>query len=220
MRLFLAHKEGIYKDFNNKIFKSSMRKYEVGFLDIKIDGVLNDFISDKKHHSGIKKAVFANSIKNYPLWEKFLKQKLKFGYMGENILFDEICENSVFIGDIFESKDVILRVIQPRKPCAKLSAIFKNRNFTYEIFKTGLSGWYFEVLKEGILRNDDEFKIIRGDDLNLSILDVNKAFFDPKNNLEIFKKMQKSKFLNPSWIDTINKRLNNSFNDTFMKEIS
>ena len=39
-------------------------------------GFEGDEVADTKHHGGVNKAVFANSLENYPAWEAYLGLKI------------------------------------------------------------------------------------------------------------------------------------------------
>lgn len=98
--------------------------------------------------------------------------------MGENLSIDGLCEQNVCIGDIHQFSNAILQVSEPRKPCVKISKIHNNSNFTHEIFKTGLSGWYYKVLQVGQIRKYENIKILEKILLHLVYLNsIN--FFTP-----------------------------------------
>lgn len=98
--------------------------------------------------------------------------------MGENLSIDGLCEQNVCIGDIHQISNAILQVSEPRKPCVKISKIHNNSNFTHEIFKTGLSGWYYKVLQVGQIRKHENIKILEKILLHLVYLNsIN--FFTP-----------------------------------------
>ena len=64
-------------------------------------GFEGDEVADTKHHGGVNKAVFANSLENYPAWEAYLGLKnLPLGAMGENLTVSGLDENSVNVGDV------------------------------------------------------------------------------------------------------------------------
>ncbi|WP_089189061.1 MOSC domain-containing protein [Campylobacter sputorum] len=209
-----------YSDENKKEFSSALIKniYQ-DRITIDINGVNKDCISDTKNHGGTNKAVFANALSNYKIWNDFLGKKLNIGDMGENITMKNLDENSVFIGDIHYIGSCILQVSQPRKPCAKLYKIHKNRNFTKFIFSSGLSGWYYKVLKSGECLLGDEVKVEQIEKTRLSIMDLNKLFFAPKENIKLFDKLKNLNTIENNWVKTIQKRLDYSYDNSYMKEL-
>ena len=139
---------GKIKDYGK--FKSAFIK-DIYLQDAFIStlGLSENEIADTKHHGGLQKAVFANALENYEFWEKFLGQKLRYGAMGENLTLSGLDEKSVCVGDVHRLGEVILQVSEPRSPCVKISKVHQKSDFCAKIFESGLSGWYYKVLKEG-----------------------------------------------------------------------
>lgn len=214
---------GKIKDYGS--FKSAFIKdiyLKEAFIDS--SGIDQNEIADQTHHGGKNKAIFANAIKNYPLWENFLQKKINFGFMGENLSITELDETNVCIGDIHKIGQVILQVSEPRKPCIKISMVHCCKNFTEEIFKSGLSGWYYRVLKKGTLSQNDTIQILEKNSISLSILELNHLFFNPKEairkNKYSFEKIEKlENLLSQNWRNTIKSRLNNTYNLDYMKNL-
>ncbi|WP_169763852.1 MOSC domain-containing protein [Campylobacter mucosalis] len=180
-------------------------------------GFIGDEVADAIHHGGEQKAIFANSYQNYPRWEEFLSLKnLPFGAMGENLTIDGLDENSVCVGDIHKVGSLIIQVSQPRKPCSKLSKRWNNANMSGEIFKTGLSGWYYRVLEEGSCKAGDEVKILQKDSVGLSVMQLNQLFFAPNENLDILDKLLCIDTLAGNWVDDIKKRIGGSYDASYM----
>ena len=59
---------------------------------------------------------------------------------------DELC-----IGDSFQIGEAVVQVSQPRQPCFKLSLIHERKDMPLLIQNTGYTGYYFRVLKEGMV---------------------------------------------------------------------
>ncbi|CAM2869832.1 MOSC domain-containing protein [Helicobacter burdigaliensis] len=209
-----------YKNFQSAFLKDIYLQY-AKVETLKIQG---DEIADTKHHGGFNKAIFANSCQNYPLWEKFLNKKLNFGAMGENLSLNGMHECNVCIGDIHKINNVILQVSEPRKPCIKISLIHNHKGFTQEIFRSGLSGWYYKVLETGELHAQANITILEKNEVNLSILELNALFFNPKNSVKqnpnILSKLEKlDTLLSKNWHDCIQKRLNNTYDISYMQKL-
>ncbi|WP_229770917.1 MOSC domain-containing protein [Campylobacter portucalensis] len=166
-------------------------------------GFENDMVFDTKNHGGLEKAIFANSTKNYKIWAKFLNKNINYGDMGENLTINGLDESSVCVEDIHKIGSLVIQVSQPRKPCFKISKMFKHKNFTAKIIETGLTGWYYRVLEESILKCGDEVKIIQKYSVNLSILELNKLFYNLNDNSNIFEKLKICKTLSNEWNGSI-----------------
>lgn len=130
-------------------------------------GLLTDEQADRRHHGGHLKAVHQMSPATYDKLNKEFGLKLTVGMLGENLTttpvsgLPDMTEATVCIGDIFqygEGDDCVqLRIVQPRRPCYKINdqigSLPSNRNVASWITSQGIPGWYFQVVKDGILDN-------------------------------------------------------------------
>lgn len=208
-------------DSLNKTWKTAMFKVAQD-SEVFADefGFLGDSVEDLKNHGGIEKAIFANSYQNYEKWQNFLGFKnIPFGAMGENLTIDGLDENSVFIGDIHQIGSLVLQVSQPRKPCFKLSKRWLNKNMATEIFKTGTTGWYYRVLQSGSCKVGDEIKIVQKDSVGMSVMQLNRLFYAPNENLNLIKKLNELKNLAGNWQDDIQRRISNTYDTDYMRNL-
>ncbi|MEB3283538.1 MAG: MOSC domain-containing protein [Lyngbya sp.] len=142
------------------------RSWSTGFFKEPIQGLIwlgktnlvGDGQADLKNHGGVDKAVLGYAAEHYPIWRKSLNQiqdKINFPYgaFGENFTIGEQTETSVCIGDIYQVGEAKIQVSQPRKPCWKLSRRWGIQDLALEVQKTGRTGWYFRVLKEGYVKS-------------------------------------------------------------------
>ena len=183
-------------------------------------GFVGDNVADIKHHGGVEKAVFANSYENYPSWQKYLGLgNLPFGAMGENLTISGLHEDDVCIGDIHKIGSLVLQVSQPRKPCFKLSKRWMNRELANEIFKTGLTGWYYRVLEKGACKVKDEVNVVLKDNIQMSISQVNSLFYSPKENLNLVDKFFKLETITKSWKDDMVRRVEGRYNTDYMEKL-
>lgn len=104
--------------------------------------------------------------------------------MSENLSIDGLYEQNVCIDDIHQISNAKLQVSEPRKPCVKISRIHNNSNFTHEIFKMGLSGWYYKVLQVEQIRKYENIKILEKKSTSLSIFKLNQLFYSPHQILK------------------------------------
>ncbi|MBE3606687.1 MOSC domain-containing protein [Campylobacter sp. RM13119] len=208
------------KDTLNKPWKTAMFKVaQVGEVEASELGFVGDSVADRKHHGGVKKAIFANSYENYAEWEKFLEFKnLPFGAMGENLTISGLDENSVCVGDIHQIGTLVLRVTQPRKPCFKLSKRWLNEDMASEIFKTGRTGWYYEVLKAGSCKAGDEIRVVKAQN-SLSIMQINRLFYAPNENLELMERFLALEVLPSTWHDDIKRRMDGVYDTSYMRNL-
>ena len=206
------------KDFLDKYWESgsfkepTLEKVWAGKL-----GLSGDEVADKVHHGGEEKAIFANSYENYKEWSEFLGEEVPFGALSENLTISGLHESTVFLGDIHKIGETILQVSQPRKPCWKISKRWNNKKFTHEIYTTGLTGWYYRVLEEGLIEAGDEVVVLSHEEEQVSILDANMAFANPIMHREILERILNIPSLAPSYRASIEKRIAGEFSLEYMR---
>lgn len=207
------------KDFLEKEWQSASFK-EVSHTPLfaHFTGFSGDEVADTVHHGGVDKAIFANSYENYAHWATFLEQKsLPFGALAENLTITGLHEQSVMLGEVHQIGTAILQVSQPRKPCWKISRRWNHKAFTNEIFTSGLTGWYYKVLQEGLIGSDDEVKVIQQKTPQISILKANEAFREPEKYKSILETILDIPSLASSYQESIVKRLKNESDLGYMK---
>jgi len=205
------------KDFLRKAWESASFKTPVSSVYVSFKGLQGDSVADKVHHGGTDKAVFANSYENYPRWAEFLGlPELPFGALAENLTVTGLDESNVCLGDIHEIGDVTLQVVQPRKPCWKISRRWQNKAFTKEIYDSGLTGWYYKVLKEGFIQSGDAIKV-QSDPQKITILQANEAFKNPKQNQKTMQTILHMECVAKGLKDSLEKALEGSVDLGYMK---
>ncbi|MBS4235054.1 MOSC domain-containing protein [Campylobacter vulpis] len=187
-------------------------------------GLSENEIADTKNHGGVFKAIFANATSNYRLWEEFLGKKLRYGAMGENLSLSGLDETSVCVGDIHCLGEVVLQVSEPRLPCVKISKVHQKNDFCAKIFESGLSGWYYRVLKEGKCSVNTSLEITQKHPAKLSIMDLNRFFYEPsaflKQNPNLKEKIEQAKdILSKEWQKSIALRLKNQYDMSYMRNL-
>lgn len=207
------------KDFLEKEWQSaSFKEVSNTPLFAHFMGFFGDEVADTVHHGGVDKAIFANSYENYAHWASFLEQKsLPFGALAENLTITGLHEQSVMLGEVHQIGTAILQVSQPRKPCWKISRRWNHKAFTNEIFTSGLTGWYYKVLQEGLIGSDDEIKVIQQKTPQISILKANEAFREPEKYKSILETILDIPSLASSYQESIVKRLKNESDLGYMK---
>jgi MOSC domain-containing protein YiiM len=127
--------------------------------------VEGDDWNDKKHHGWRDQALCLFSIElieelkaeGYPLFP---------GALGENITTEGINYREVRLGDVYRiGNDVEVRISKIRTPCRTIAVYGEGiMRATYDVevrrgnvnsLKWGRSGYYAEVLREGIIRTGD-----------------------------------------------------------------
>lgn len=219
----VGHK-AIYGDENAKSFlercwtTASYKRVQQDAIAVTFNGLYGDEVADTVHHGGVDKAVFANSYENYSSWSEFLGvDALPFGALSENLTLQGLHESTVTLGEIHQIGTAIFQVSQPRKPCWKISKRWNNRAFTHEIYTSGLTGWYYKVLQEGMVQAGDSVQILQKEALNISILEANEAFKEPIKGRETLEAILTLSSLAPSYLKSIVTRLKGESDLSYMK---
>lgn len=141
-------------------------------------GLTTDEQADRKHHGGPLKAVHQLATATYAKINAEFDLKVRIGTLGENLTTEaidglpEMDESTVCIGDVFEygkrygedkindgdnpeNNTVHLRIVQPRRPCYKINdqigQFTKVPNIAAWVSKQGIAGWYFQVVRDGMI---------------------------------------------------------------------
>ena len=133
-------------------------------------GLTTDEQADRKHHGGPLKAVHQMATATYGLINAQFDLNVRIGTLGENLITEpvnglpEMDESTVCIGDVFQygnietTNSVQLRIVQPRRPCYKINdqigQFTKVPNIASWMTKQGIAGWYFEVVRNGMISAD------------------------------------------------------------------
>ena len=140
-------------------------------------GLTTDEQADRRHHGGPLKAVHQLPPATYEKINAEFGLKVRIGTLGENLTTEavdglpEMDESTVCIGDVFqfggyeitgtdniENESVQLRIVQPRRPCYKINdqigQFTKVPNIAAWVSKQGIAGWYFQVVRDGMIDAD------------------------------------------------------------------
>lgn len=108
--------------------------------------------ADRRFHGGPDRAVLAYAAAHYPIWRVELgRPDFPEGAFGENFTVDGLDEGSVCLGDTFAVGEALIQVSQPRQPCWKVARRWRMRGLPARVQRTGRTGWYLRVLREGFV---------------------------------------------------------------------
>ncbi|HKP74859.1 MAG TPA: MOSC domain-containing protein [Longimicrobiaceae bacterium] len=133
--------------------------------------------ADPKHHGGPDKAVLAYAAAHYPGWRAELYLELPYGAFGENFTVAGLDEASVCIGDVYEVGGAVVQVTQPRIPCWKIARRWKVKDLSARVQRSGRTGWYLCVLREGEVAAGDELRRVERSYPEWSIARANAALY-------------------------------------------
>jgi MOSC domain-containing protein YiiM len=163
--------------------------------------------SDLTVHGGAEKAVYAYPSEHYPLWRQELPEvDLPWAAFGENLTTTGLIEN-VRIGDRFRIGSAEFVVTQPRMPCYKLGIRLGRQDVLRRMLRTGRTGFYFSVAREGDVGAGDEIELIEKSEEDLTVTDVVKLFTVESKNQELLRRAMRSSILPRSWKEYFGERL-------------
>jgi MOSC domain-containing protein YiiM len=169
-------------------------------------GFEGDGVGNTKIHGGEDKAVCAYSTEHFSYWADKLLRKILPGSFGENLSLLGMLETEVNIGDIFEMGAAQVQVSQPRQPCFKLNKVFKDQSMACSVKTTGFSGYYFRVLKPGLVAPSSLVKKIKNG--SFSIEKTNALLRKGGSNAEQIQELISLPELSDDWRGMFQKRLN------------
>ncbi len=180
----------------------------VALRALNLDG---DRQADLTVHGGEFKAVYCYPIVHYDYWKNELPgNELPLAIFGENFTADGMNEDSVHLGDEFSVGTARVMVTQPRLPCYKLGIRFQSDQMVKRFLRSGRTGFYFAVTREGEVGADDEIKQI-GEDPNavpvseITRLYIAKSFDD--NDVNSLQRALRVAALPEDWKDYFRQRL-------------
>ncbi|MFC5405296.1 MOSC domain-containing protein [Cohnella soli] len=170
--------------------------------------------ADLVHHGGKEKAVCVYPHEHYAYWENDLKRTLNYGAFGENLTIRGLLEKDVCIGDTFALGEAVVQVSQPRQPCFKLSVKYDAPDMPLKVQNTGYTGFYFRVLKEGLVSREDGCRLLSRHPKAISVDYANRMMHHEKDNVAGIRSLLEVDALSISWRATLTKRLNGTEQDT------
>lgn len=174
------------------IFKSAVAG-PVLLRHLNLDG---DRQADLFNHGGTKKAVYGYPSEHYDFWRaEFPEMDLPWGMFGENLTTEGLLEEDACIGDELRIGEAVVAVTQPRTPCYKLGIRFGRDDIVKKFFASRRSGIYFSVVKEGLVQAGDPIEFLKRGSEGISIADINRAFADSRENLELLRRIVQAQIL-------------------------
>jgi len=178
------------------IFKEPVRA-RVTMQKLNLDG---DRQADLSVHGGVDKAVYLYPSEHYEYWRKELPdQELTWGMFGENLTTVGLLEDRVNIGDQLRVGSAEVVVTQPRMPCYKLAAKFGRNDMIKRFLKSGRTGFYFAVLKEGEVGAEDKIEWIARDKNNVTVADITRLYASERDNVQLIRRAIEVEALPESW---------------------
>lgn len=198
-------------DWKGKIVRTSIFKEPVSSrVRVSTLNVEGDQQSDLTVHGGHDKAVYAYPSEHFAFWRMELPaMDLTWGVFGENFTTTGLLEETVHIGDRLRVGSAEFVVTQPRMPCYKLGIRFNRPDMVKRFLQSGLTGFYFAVLKEGEVAAGDSIEVLERDKHNVPVADIVNLYRGDSGNEELLRWVSELPSLPNSWREYFRKQLLN-----------
>jgi MOSC domain-containing protein YiiM len=196
-------------EWRGKTVRTSIFKEPVaGRVRIDRLNVEGDRQSDLTVHGGADKAVYAYPAEHYASWREELSGvDLPWGAFGENLTTEGLAENGVHIGDRLTIGSAEFVVTQPRMPCFKLGIRFGRPDIVKRFLRSGRTGFYLAVVREGDVAAGDAVVSIAGHDSEITVADIVRLYTADAANQELLRQASELSALPEGWRDYFRKRL-------------
>ena len=163
--------------------------------------------ADLIHHGGPDKAVCVYSFDHYPYWEDWIGEKLAPGAFSENLTLGGGRESEVCIGDIFTVGEALAQISQPRAPCSKLAGKLGRKDLPAAIHANGYSGFYFRVLREGLVKMGDPVTLVTRHPGEVTVSFANQVYYKQRADLADLRRLLAVSELAAVWRETLSQRI-------------
>ena len=192
------------RTINTGIFKQPVSG-PVQLRPLNLDG---DRQADLAVHGGPFKAVYGYPSEHYEFWRQELPgTNLPWGMFGENFTTEGLLESELHIGDRLQIGTAVIMVRQPRMPCYKLAAKFQRDDMLARFLRSGRSGFYFSVEREGTVAAGDSLDLLSREPQAITIAEMNRLFSEDKYNRDLIEKAVATATLPEDWRDYLMKRM-------------
>jgi MOSC domain-containing protein YiiM len=135
-------------------------------------GLAGDEQAQRRIHGGPVKAVYVYASEDLAWWSAELGRPIEPGFIGENLTTAGIDLHALWPGDELHAAEVILRVTQPRDPCANLAARIGIAGFEKRFGRAGRTGVYCAVVRDGHVSRGEPLAVAAGGEPGPSIREI------------------------------------------------
>jgi MOSC domain-containing protein YiiM len=189
------------------IFKSPVEG-RVALRTLNLDG---DRQSDLTVHGGPYKAVYCYPREHYDYWGPELPgMPLPMGAFGENFTTEGMREDTVHLGDRFSVGTAEVVVTQPRMPCYKLGIRFGTDDMVKRFMKSGRSGFYLAVTREGEVGAGDDLTLVSRDPEAVAVSEITRLYLTKQytnDDVSILRRAARVEAFPESWKEYFLERL-------------
>jgi len=179
-----------------------------GLVHVSSLNLKGDQQSDLSVHGGPEKAVYAYPSEHYEYWRRELQATdLVWGAFGENFTTEGLLEPEIRIGDRIRVGSAEFLVTQPRMPCFKLGVRFGRDDMVKRFLRSGRSGFYLAVVREGEVARGNSLEFTGRDEHGVTVADIASLYARDKDNEDLLRRAVDVPALPESWKGYFRKRL-------------
>lgn len=208
MPTLVAVSVGMPQTHTSSVRDNHGRKWVSAILKRPVDGsvwvgsinLAGDAQADLKNHGGPDQAILGYSAEHYSYWRSVLPDvDWQYGGFGENFTISGQNEETVCLGDIYAAGTVRVQVTKPRAPCYKISRRYGLKALTALVEETGFHGWYYRVLKEGLVQAGQQIELIERLHPKISVHRMNEVLSAPEEFPELVAEIATSAATTEGW---------------------
>src|ERR1700730_978775 len=172
-------------------------KAPVMMRTLNLDG---DQQADLTVHGGVNKAVYVYPSEHYGHWRAELPGvDLPWGMFGENFTTEGLLEEAVYIGDRFRIGETEVMATEPRMPCYKLGIKFGRADIINRFLASRRTGFYFAVVREGMVGAGDAVRLIGREQADISVADITRLYAFERDDAKALHRAIEVEALPESW---------------------
>jgi MOSC domain-containing protein YiiM len=196
-------------DWHGRVVRTSIWKEPVdGPVRVSALNLEGDQQSDLSVHGGKDKAVYVYPREHYEYWKRELPgQELSWGAFGENLTTEGLLEPDVRIGDRLRIGSAEFVVTQPRTPCFKLGVRFGRDDMVKRFLRSGRSGFYLAVVREGEVARSNPIEFAGRDDHGVTVADIASLYARDMDDEGLVRRAIEVPALPEGWKEYFRKRV-------------
>jgi MOSC domain-containing protein YiiM len=170
-----------------------------GPVRLSLLGLAGDEHGDRDNHGGRDQALCAYPAEHYQYWSERLSRELGPASFGENLTTEGLLEDELEIGATFAVGDAVIQVSQPRAPCFKLAGRHDLKRLPLWVRQTGRTGFYFRVLRDGVIAPGAELARLDSPATGLTITELNRVSYLDRHDISGLERAIEVEQLSPAW---------------------
>jgi MOSC domain-containing protein YiiM len=199
-------------EWRNEVVATGIHKAPVaGPVEVRQLNLAGDRQADLSVHGGSDKAVYAYASEHYTFWRDELPGvALPWGAFGENLTVEGLAETELRVGDVLRIGTAEFVVTQPRLPCFKLNVRFQRPDMVKRFLRSGRTGFYLAVRKEGQLAAGDPIELVPTDRSAIGVTEVVTLYTAKDGGGALLQRALATPALPRSWRDYFQARLDSA----------